>query len=88
MVSIFLIKIPLRLKKNSNIKDGVGVMFWPDGTKYEGDFQNDHPHGYGRKIFSNGEYYEGYFQEGKASGHGVFQDISGGKYEGTWMQDK
>jgi hypothetical protein len=40
------------------VKDGVGVMFWPDGTKYEGDFQNDHPHGYGRKIFSNGEYYE------------------------------
>jgi hypothetical protein len=61
-----------RLASNSNIKDGVGVMFWPDGTKYEGDFLNNHPQGYGRKIFANGEYYEGYFQDGKANGHGTF----------------
>ena len=32
-----------RLASNSNIKDGVGVMFWPDGTKYEGDFLNNYP---------------------------------------------
>jgi hypothetical protein len=43
-------------------------MFWPDGTKYEGTFHNDLPHGYGRKIFANGEYYEGNFWEGKAQG--------------------
>jgi len=47
-------------------------MFWPDGTKYEGTFHNDQPHGYGRKIFANGEYYEGLFEEGKANGHGMF----------------
>jgi hypothetical protein len=47
-------------------------MFWPDGTKYEGNFKDDAPHGYGRKIFSNGEYYEGYFIEGKAHGNGMF----------------
>jgi len=28
------------LKKNGK-KDGVGIMFWPDGTKYEGQFRND-----------------------------------------------
>jgi hypothetical protein len=22
--------------KNAKVKDGVGIMFWPDGTKYEG----------------------------------------------------
>lgn len=38
----FLLTYPYyRLASNSNIKDGVGVMFWPDGTKYEGDFLND-----------------------------------------------
>jgi len=47
-------------------------MFWPDGTKYEGDFLRDKPHGYGRKIFANGEYYEGYFKDGKANGQGSF----------------
>ena len=29
-----------RLKKR-NVKDGLGIMFWPDGTKYEGQFKND-----------------------------------------------
>ena len=71
-----------RLAHQPSIKDGVGVMIWPDGTKFEGNFQADVPHGYGRKIFANGEYYEGYFSEGKANGHGTFQDINGGKYEG------
>lgn len=70
------------------VKEGVGVMFWPDGTKYEGGFHKDQPHGYGRKIFANGEYYEGYFECGKANGKGTFQDLSGGKYEGDWKDDK
>ena len=56
------------LANTQNIKDGIGVMFWPDGTKYEGTFHYDLPHGYGRKIFANGEYYEGNFWEGKAQG--------------------
>ena len=47
-------------------------MFWPDGTKYEGQFRNDKQHGYGRKIFANGEYYVGQFANDKANGNGVF----------------
>lgn len=62
--------------------DGVGIMFWPDGTKYEGQFKWDQPRGKGRKIFSNGEYYIGNFGNGKANGYGIFQDLNGGKYEG------
>lgn len=61
-----------RQANTKDIKDGMGVMFWPDGTKYEGTFHNDLPHGYGRKIFANGEYYEGHFLEGKANGQGTF----------------
>ncbi len=60
------------LASKPNIKEGVGVMFWPDGTKYEGIFHMDLPHGYGRKIFANGENYEGFFFEGKANGEGTF----------------
>ena len=52
--------------------DGVGIMFWEDGTKYEGQFKLDQPHGKGRKIFSNGEYYIGHFAYGKANGYGIF----------------
>ena len=41
-----------RLKKSMR-KDGAGIMFLPDGTKYEGQFRNDKQHWYGRKIFAN-----------------------------------
>lgn len=47
-------------------------MFWPDGTKYEGQFKLDKQHGHGRKIFSNGEFYVGEFANDKANGYGVF----------------
>lgn len=49
-----------RLKKRE-VKDGLGIMFWPDGTKYEGQFKNDCQSGFGRKLFSNGEFYIGHF---------------------------
>jgi hypothetical protein len=29
------------LANTKDIKDGIGVMFWTDGTKYEGTFHND-----------------------------------------------
>lgn len=29
------------LANTKDIKDGIGVMFWSDGTKYEGTFHND-----------------------------------------------
>eukprot|EP00347_Sterkiella_histriomuscorum_P018187 403346458 len=74
--------------KRKELKDGLGIMFWPDGTKYEGQFQNDYQTGYGRKLFSNGEFYIGNFQNDKANGFGVFQDLNGGKYEGNWKEDK
>ena len=36
-----LILLTLRLAGRKDIKDGLGVMFWPDGTKYEGTFHED-----------------------------------------------
>jgi hypothetical protein len=75
-----------RLKKSGQ-RDGIGIMFWPDGTKYEGQFLEDMPHGKGRKIYHNGDYYYGDFERDKAHGFGLFVDIKGGKYEGQWEND-
>ena len=47
---------PVR-SKQKNKKDGVGILFWPDGTKYEGQFKEDAANGKGRKIYANGEFY-------------------------------
>ncbi len=76
------------LKHKSNVKDGVGIFFWKDGTKYEGQFTEDDISGYGRKMYCNGEYYIGDFNKGKANGSGTFQDIQGGRYKGEWKDDK
>ena len=33
----------------------VGTQFWPDGSKYEGQFDNDLRHGDGQHIWANQE---------------------------------
>jgi hypothetical protein len=40
-------------------RDGVGVMFWPDGSKYEGHWRRDKANGKGRIIHANGDVYYG-----------------------------
>ena len=58
--------------KKTNKMDGVGLMFWPDGGKYEGQFKDNKAHGKGRKIYANGEYYVGEFKDDKCHGMGVY----------------
>lgn len=58
--------------KKTNQLDGVGIMFWPDGTKFEGQFRENKANGKGRKIYSNGEFYVGEFKDDKCHGKGVY----------------
>lgn len=74
--------------KKNNKKDGIGILFFKDGSKYEGQFKNGFMSGKGRKLFVNGEYYLGEFALDKANGYGTFRDLNGGKYEGGWKDDK
>jgi hypothetical protein len=43
----------------TDMRDGVGVMFWPDGSKYEGHWRRDKANGKGRIIHANGDVYYG-----------------------------
>lgn len=70
------------------MRDGVGIFFGRDHSKYEGQFKADKMHGKGRKIYANGEYYVGDFANDMANGYGVFRDLNGGRYEGQWKDDK
>ena len=42
-----------------NVKDGYGIMKWPDGSVYEGEWNNDKFSGVGRLRYGNGDSYEG-----------------------------
>ena len=44
---------------------GYGVMKWPDGKVYEGEFMNDLKHGKGRLVTQDGKVYEGTWVAGK-----------------------
>jgi len=44
---------------------GFGVMKWPDGKIYEGEFMNDLKHGKGKLVTTEGKVYEGTWVAGK-----------------------
>lgn len=44
---------------------GNGIQIWPDGRKYEGNYEFDKKSGFGVMEWSNGKKYEGYWLDGK-----------------------
>ena len=36
------------------MRDGQGILFWRDGVKYDGIFENDEPNGFGTKYAADG----------------------------------
>ena len=54
--------------KKMGQREGVGIQFWPDGSKYEGMWKNDKACGKGRMTHSNGDIYEGTWNDDKANG--------------------
>lgn len=77
-----------------------GKITLPTGDVYEGEFQNNLPHGYGKETVVDGRVYEGYFERGLYNGYGkmIFpkgivwiekEDESGSIYheeiEGHWL---
>ena len=76
-----------RFINNKMVKDGVGVMCWPDGSKYVGHFANDKMCGSGRMTQQTGDNYTGEWKDNMANGHGVFVDAKGCTYDGDWVDD-
>lgn len=69
-------------------REGYGVFFMADGSKYEGFFFSDKMNGRGRLINSLGFYYEGEFQNNNAEGFGKYVTGEGAIYLGQWKEDK
>ena len=42
-----------------NKKQGLGEFIYPDGSKYEGNWQDDLRNGHGKYTYVNGDTYEG-----------------------------
>jgi hypothetical protein len=49
---------------NSSQRSGWGVFSTPDGTKYEGDWENNKKDGKGTLFFASGDAYQGIWKDG------------------------
>jgi hypothetical protein len=66
---------------------GTGVQTWPDGTRYDGQWEDDLPDGAGTYRWAEGRVYTGSYKRGKMYGYGIFTWPSGDRYEVKWHDD-
>ena len=52
------------------MRQGFGLQYWPDGSKYHGQWLEDKAHGIGRLILADGYVYWGEWFNDKANGIG------------------
>lgn len=72
---------------SGDCKNGQGIFAYPDGSKYEGQFQNGKFDGMGVFYFANGDKYEGQFKENYPHGLGTRTYASNNLQEtGEWEQ--
>ncbi len=58
-----------------------------NGGVFEGNYQNDLRHGYGKMMWANGDIYEGNYENGYRSGFGKMIWADGDIYEGNYEND-
>ena len=72
---------------DKKIKEGRGILIYPNGCKYTGYFQNDKQNIRGKMEHVDGDVYEGDWVDNKANGKGQFIH-NGIIYNGFWKDDK
>ena len=73
---------------DQDVRLGKGMQIWPDGSMYEGWWQDNKANGRGRLIHADGDVYDGEWLDDMAHGFGVYCHLDGAKYEGYWENDK
>ena len=58
--------------KQTNTKEGIGILVDSSGGIYEGYLKNNMANGEGRYIYSWGDYYEGDWLDGNKHGNGAY----------------
>ena len=54
--------------------NGRGKLTWPDGRKYEGNFEDDKRHGVGTYWWKDGRVYRGMWEKGQQHGKGYIRN--------------
>ncbi|XP_026157539.1 alsin isoform X2 [Mastacembelus armatus] len=69
---------------------GRGVLKWPDGRIYTGEFKNGLEDGFGEfvapnKTLNKNDHYQGHWRDGKMYGLGTYRYASGEVYDGSFQ---
>lgn len=67
-----------------DLRSGLGVMYWHDGTIYQGQWLNDMSDGLGSETYPDKSCYKGQFSKDSRDGVGVFTSANGSVYLGEW----
>lgn len=74
---------------SGNCETGNGIFAYSDGSKYEGQFANGKPNGYGAFFapnYPNSDKYVGNFLNGAKHGTGTLYKSNGGTQTGQWRE--
>lgn len=69
------------------LKDGPGIMTYPDGAVHEGMFARDLANGPGTLLSADGTRYTGEYLNGKKHGHGRLKEPGSAEIEGNWSDN-
>ncbi|GLI06317.1 hypothetical protein YDYSG_23470 [Paenibacillus tyrfis] len=64
-----------------------GTLYYDNGDKYTGPFDNDKPSGAGKLVYKNGDVYEGDFFDGRREGKGTYTTTKGEKLVGDFKNN-
>jgi len=64
------------------------VYSWPDGRKYDGQYENDQKNGNGTFYWPDGRKYSGGWRDGKQHGEANFTAANGEHRKGIWEEGK
>lgn len=69
-------------------QDGRGIMTFPNGDRYSGEYKNGKRNGCGTFVFANGRRYTGQFKDDHFEGLGEWMLETGDRYVGQFQKSK
>lgn len=73
---------------NGRPADGRGIMVFPSGNRYDGEFQNGKRNGCGTQTYTNGRQYVGQFVDDAFNGQGIWTLENGDRYIGMFQDNR
>lgn len=93
MLSLFLLTSCINISTDQGDfvfgkREGHGIYWFSNGSKCEGQWQNDSMNGRGSIWYANGNMYIGEIREGQINGKGILTYSDGDKYEGEFVNGR